>query len=66
MRVCLAGDACVRAEYRGERERKRERKDKIVGSGENFGFVWRFFAQECTKEVVFPNYVVAVVSCEKA
>jgi hypothetical protein len=50
-----------------EREREREkRKDKIVGSGENFWFVWRFFAKECTKVVVFPNYVVVVVSCEKA
>lgn len=48
-----------------ETERERERKDKIVGSGENFWFVWRFFAKECTKEVVFPNYVVVVVSCEK-
>jgi hypothetical protein len=47
----------VRAEYRGvrESERERERKDNIVGSGENFWFVWRFFANECMKEVVFPN-----------
>jgi len=37
-----------------------------VGSGENFWFVLRFFAKECTKEVVvFSNSVVVVVSCEK-
>jgi hypothetical protein len=58
---------CVESTEETERERERERERyKIVGFGENFGFVWRFFAQECTKEVVFPNYVVAVVSCEKA
>ncbi len=26
MRVCLSGDACVRAEYRGERERERKER----------------------------------------
>jgi hypothetical protein len=48
---------CVQSteETQRERERERERKDNIVGSGENFWFVWRFFANECTKEVVFPN-----------
>ncbi len=55
---------CVQSTEETERERQRDR-EKILGSGENFGFVWRVFAKECTKEVVFPNYLVVVVSCEK-